>query len=243
MSIDINTFDIGSMIVGKLQEVLGDVKEVPSPVPGMDSVGETTWYAPGDSCTASFQTLRAQTVRNVEIKNFFNRETLDTCNSFIITLTPSPELPLPMYAADVDVHKGKYVHVITDLIPLSRSEAYGEKYGRPVKLLREKYKDLPGLVDEVTEEIKKIYPALGPFKAFSSEGMIFGNIPVEHGPQIIEMLSDYVNLYASFIMSSAQSLLLNEEPVRHEAAETLKKFMMMMTQFDFTEDMPNEPKR
>ena len=50
-----------------------------------------------------------QTIRNVEIKNFYDREKLDISNSFITALMPDSEFPLPFYAADVDIHKGKYV--------------------------------------------------------------------------------------------------------------------------------------
>jgi len=242
MDIDINTFDVSKMILEKLKEVYGDLKEVPSKVPAMDRMGETRWYDPGEKARASFMGLRVQTIRDVEIKNFHDREKLDMCNSFIITLTPDSSLPLPMYVADVDVHKEKYVHVITDLIPLSKNPDFLMEYDEPVKQLREKYAGLPGLVTEVTEEIYKIYPALKQFKTFSSSGMVFGNIPVEHSSQIIDLLNDYIELYSSFVRNSAECDILKREDIKEEASETLGKFMMMMSQIDFSEDMPNQPK-
>ncbi len=243
MAVDIDTFDMSSLIVGKLKEGYGALKEVPSKMPAMDRMGETTWYDPGEKARASFQSLRVQVIRDVEIKNFFNREKLDLSNSFIITLTPDPSLPLPLYAADVDVHKGKYVHIITDLIPLSKDPAYRKKYEEPVGKLGEKYKDLPGLIHEVTGDVEKIYPALKQFKTFTSAGSIFGNVPVEETSRIIDLITDYVSLYTDFVKESGGCELLANKDIQEEAQKTLGEFMMMMSQFDFSEDMPNEPKR
>ena len=243
MAIDIDTYDISSLILEKLKEGYSDLKEVPSKMPAMDRMGETTWYDPGEKARASFQSLRVQVIRDVEIKNFFNREKLDLSNSFIITLTPDTSLPLPLYAADVDVHKGKYVHIITDLIPLSKDPAYRKKYEEPVGKLGEKYKDLPGLIHEVTEDVMKIYPALKQFKNFTSAGSIFGNVPVEETSRIIDLLTDYVTLYTDFVKESAGCELLSNKDIQEEGQKTLGEFMMMMSQFDFSEDMPNEPKR
>lgn len=242
MGIDINTFDFNKIIFEKLKEGYGDLKEVPSKMPAMDKMGETRWYDPGDKSRASFQGLRMQIIRDVEIKNFYNRENLDISNSFITTLMPDDSLPLPLYVADVDVHKGKYVHIITDLIPLSESAAYRKKYEEPVKQLRKKYESLPGLIDEITDEIHEIFPALRQFDTFTSAGRIFGNIPAEHGSQIVKLLSDYVDLYSSFVKESSVCEILKNEDVQKEAAETLGKFMMMMSQMDFSDDMPNQPK-
>jgi hypothetical protein len=243
MTVDIDTFDMSSLIVEKLKEGYGALKEVPSKMPAMDRMGETTWYDPGEGARASFQSLRVQVIRDVEIKNFFNREKLDRSNSFIITLMPDPSIPLPLYAADVDVHKGKYVHIITDLIPLSKDPAYRKKYEEPVRRLGEKYKDLPGLIHEVTDDVQKIYPALKQFKTFTSAGSIFGNVPVAESTRIIGLISDYVSLYSAFVRESAGCGLLTNKDIQKEAQETLGQFMVMMSQFDFSEDMPNEPKR
>ena len=243
MTVDIDSFDISSLIVEKLRDGFGDLKQVPSKMPAMDRMGETTWYDPGENARASFQSLRVQVIRDVEIKNFFDREKLDRSNSFIITLMPDPSIPLPLYAADVDVHKGKYVHIITDLIPLSKDAAYRKKYEEPVRRLGEKYKDLPGLIHEITEDVQKIYPALKQFKTFTSAGSIFGNVPVEESARIINLLSDYVSLYGSYVRESGSCELLTNKDIQQEAQETLGQFMMMMSQFDFSEDMPNEPKR
>ena len=241
MGIDINTFDFNKIIFEKIKEGYGDLKEVPSKMPAMDKMGETRWYDPGDKSRASFQGLRMQIIRDVEIKNFYNRENLDISNSFITTLMPDDSLPLPLYVSDVDVHKGKYVHIITDLIPLSESAAYRKKYEEPVKQLRKKYESLPGLIDEITDEIHEIFPALRQFDTFTSAGRIFGNIPAEHGSQIVKLLSDYLDLYSSFVKESSVCEILKNEDVQKEAAETLGKFMMMMSQMDFSDDMPNQP--
>ena len=242
MTVDIDTFDMSNLIVEKLREGYGVLKEVPSKMPAMDRLGKVRWYDPGDGARARFQSLRVQVIRDVEIKNFFNREKLDRSNSFIITLMPDPSLPLPLYAADVDVHKGKYVHIITDLIPLSKDPAYRKKYEEPVRKLGEKYKDLPGLIHEVTEDIQKIYPALKQFKTFTSAGSIFGNVPVGESTRIIGLISDYVSLYSDFVRESAGCEMLTNKDIQKEAQETLGQFMMMMSQFDFSEDMPNAPK-
>ena len=242
MAIDINTLDINKIIFEKLKEGYGELKEVPSKMPAMDKMGETKWYDPGDKSQASFQGLRMQTIRDVEIRNFYNREVLDISNSFVTTLMPDDSLPLPLYVADVDIHKGKYVHIITDLIPLSSNEEYRKKYEEPVKQLGKKYKSLPGLIDEITDEIHKIFPALRQFETFTSSGRIFGNVAVEHSSQLIDLITDYVDLYSSFVKKSKKCEILKNGDVKGEAAETLGKFMMMMSQMDFSDDMPNQPK-
>ena len=132
MERDINMFDINGMVFEKLKEAYGDLKEVPSKMPAMDKMGETKWYDPGEKAHISFQSLRMQTIRDVEIRNFYDRQKLDLSNSFIITLMPDETYPLPLYVADVDIHKEKYVHLITDLIPLSNDTAYRKKYEEPV---------------------------------------------------------------------------------------------------------------
>jgi hypothetical protein len=243
MALDIDTLDISKLIVGELKEGYGDLKKVPSKMPAMDRLGETTWYDPGEGARALFQSLRVQVIWDVEIKNFFNRKKLDRSNSFIITLMPDPSLPLPLYAADVDVHKGKYVHIITDLIPLSKDGAYRKKYEEPVRLLGENYRDLPGMIHEITDDIHKIYPALRQFETFTSTGRIFGNVPVEESSHIIDLLGDYARLYSTYVKASAGCELLTNESIQKEAQDTLRRFMGMMAQFDFSEDMPNAPKR
>jgi hypothetical protein len=242
MERDINSFDISGMIFDKLKEGYGDLKEVPSKMPAMDKIGETKWYDPGDSALISFQSLRMQTIRNVEIRNFDDRQQLDLSNSFITTLMPDETYPLPLFVADVDVHKEKYVHVITDLVPLSHDAEYRKKYEEPVNQLKGKYRSLPGLINEITDDIHKIFPALREFEAFTSSGRIFGNIPIEHGPQILDLLSDYTSLYSSFVKDSVDWAILKNDAIRNEAMERLGQFLMMMSQLDFSDDMPSMPK-
>lgn len=241
MGIDIHTFDINEMIFEKLKEGFGDLKEVPSKMPAMDKMGVTKWYEPGDKACASFTSLRMQEIPDVEIRNFYDREKLDISNSFITTLMPDDSYPLPLFAADVDVHKEKYVHIITDLIPLSKDTEYRKRYEEPVRQLSEKYRNLPGLIHEITDAIHEIYPPLKQFETFASGGRIFGNVPVEHASQILELLGDYVGLYASFVKESAECEIIKNINIRNEAMETLGQFMAMMSQMDFSNDMPNMP--
>lgn len=243
MAVDMSNVNVAQLIVEKLKEGFGDLKAVPSKMPAMDRMGETTWYDPGEAARAPFQAMRVQVIRDVEIKNFHNRAQLDLSNSFIITVMPDPSVPLPLFAADVDVHKGKYVHIITDLIPLSQDGAYRAKYEAPVKRLREKYRDLPGLINEISDDVHRIYPALRQFETFTSGGRVFGNVPVGEAPRIISLLTDYAALYSSYARESRVCEELKREDVQMEAADTLGRFMMMMAQFDFSEDMPNQPKR
>ena len=241
MESDINNFDIKEMIFESLKEGYGDLKEVPSKMPAMDKLGETRWYDPGENARISFQSLRMQTIRDVEIRNFYDRQQLDPSNSFIITLMPDETYPLPLFVADVDIHKEKYVHVITDLVPLSHDTEYRKKYEEPVNQLKQKYSSLPGLINEITDDIHKIFPALREFEAFTSSGRIFGNIPIEHGPQILELLRDYTNLHSSFVKDSRDCKILVKETIRNEAMERLGQFLMMMSQLDFSDDMPSMP--
>jgi len=243
MTTDLDQLNIASLLVEKLREGFGDLKAVPSKMPAMDRMGETTWYDPGDAARAPFQSMRVQVIRDVEIRNFYDRSQLDMSNSFIITVMPDPSVPLPLYAADVDVHKGKYVHIITDLIPLSQDMAYRRKYETPVGKLREQYRDLPGLINHITDDVHKIYPALREFETFNSAGRIFGNVPVDQGALIISLLTDYAGLFSSFVKESRTCEVLKRDDVRKEAEDTLRRFMMMMSRFDFSEDMPKQPKR
>jgi hypothetical protein len=243
MELDINTFNVNEMIFGKLKDAYGDLKEVPSKMPAMDTMGEAKWYDPGEKARALFQNLRMQLIPDGEIRNLYDRETLDVSNSFITTLMPDDSLPLPLYVADVDVHKGKYVHVITDMIPLSKNQDYLKKYDEPLRQLRNKFENLPGLVEVIPDEIHKIFPALKQFEAFSSSGRVFGNIPVEHGPRIIELINSVAELFCSFVKGSAECEILKNEDIKKEAVETKGKFMMMMAQLDFSDDMPNQSRR
>jgi hypothetical protein len=243
MATDIAQVNIAELIVDKLREGFGDLKAVPSKMPAMDRMGETTWYDPGEAARAPFQSMRVQVIRDVEIRNFYDRSQLDLSNSYIITVMPDPSVPLPLYAADVDVHKGKYVHIITDLIPLSNDAAYRQQYDAPVARLREKYRDLPGLINHITDDVHKIYPALREFETFNSSGRIFGNVPVAESTRIISLLVDYAGLFSSLVKESRACDVLRRDAIQKEAADTLGRFMMMMARFDFSEDMPNQPKR
>jgi hypothetical protein len=80
------------------------------------------------------------------------------------------------------------------------------------------------------------------FEPFTSSGRIFGNVPVEHGPQIVDLISEYADLYSSFVKESVECEILKNEDSKKEAAETLGNFMMMMSQMDFSNDIPNMPK-
>ena len=180
---------------------------------------------------------------DVEIRNFKDRDQLDLSNSFVTLLMPDDNLPLPIYAADVDVHKEKYVHVITDLILLSKNPDYLNKYDEPVKQLKNKYKDLPGMVLKTPDEIYKVFPIMKQFDAFASSGKIFGNIPIEHGPRIMELIKDYLNLYCSFAKESADSKILKRDTIKKEVAEGKSNFKKMMAQMEFSDDMPNRPKQ
>jgi hypothetical protein len=99
------------------------------------------------------------------------------------------------------------------------------------------------MIDDITDDIHKIYPALREFETFNSAGRIFGNVPVEESAGIISMLADYAELYGSYVKQSGACEVLKRDDIQKEAADTLERFMMMMARFDFSEDMPNQPKR
>jgi hypothetical protein len=116
-------------------------------------------------------------------------------------------------------------------------------YEIPLKNLKEKYKDLPGMVVKTPEEIYKIFPAMKEFESYSSSGRIFGNIPIDHAPQIMNLIEDYLNIYCSFVRGSGSAEILRREEILKEASETKKAFMAMMAKMDFSDDMPNQPRR
>jgi hypothetical protein len=243
MSIDINTFDIGQMIFNKLQGVFGEFKETEFKSFTRSEIGGSKRYVPGEKTKVPFESLMVTRLFNVEIRNLRNREQLDLSNTFVNLLMPADAVPFPLYACDVDVHKGKYVHVITDMIPLSKNPEYRNMYEIPVKNLKEKYKDLPGMVLKTPEEIYKIFPAMKEFESYSSSGRIFGNIPIEHAPQILSLIEDYLNCYCSFVKGSSSVAILKKKEIIQEASETKKKFVAMMAKMDFSNDMPNQPIR
>ena len=243
MAIDMNTFDIGKMIFDKLQEAFGEFKEVEFKSFTRSNTGGSKRYVPGEKAKIPFESLMVTKLFDVEIRNLRDRQQLDKSNSFVNLVMPSDSVPLPLYACDVDVHKVKYVHVITDLIPLSKNPEYRNIYETPVKNLKEKYKDLPGMVLKTPEEIYKVFPVMKEFESYASGGKIFGNIPIEYAPQILSLIEDYLNCYCSFVKASSSSVILKEEEILKEASETKKAFMAMMAKMDFSDDMPNQPKR
>ena len=243
MAIDMNTFDIGKMIFDKLQEAFGEFKEVEFKSFTRSNTGGSKRYVPGEKAKVPFESLRVTKLFDVEIRNLRDRQQLDKSNSFVNLVMPSDSVPLPLYACDVDVHKVKYVHVITDLIPLSKNPEYRNIYETPVKNLKEKYKDLPGMVLKTPEEIYKVFPVMKEFESYASGGRIFGNIPIEYAPQILNLIEDYLNCYCSFVKASSSSVILEKDEILKEASETKKAFMAMMAKMDFSDDMPNQPKR
>jgi hypothetical protein len=186
--------------------------------------------------------MMVTTMYDVEIRNVKNRETLDVSNSFVTMVMPTGGLPFPLYACDVDVHKEKYVHIIHDLIPLSKDAEYGKKYEEPVAKARKKYESLPGMAIVVPEELYKVFPAIKQFEQFTSCGRIIGNIPIEHGPQIVDLIGDYLSMYCSFVAGSADCPILAREEIQKEAQEKKGAFQKMMAGLDFSDDMPNVPR-
>jgi hypothetical protein len=243
MKVDINNFDIGQMIFNRLQEVFGEFKEVEPKSVTKSDIGGAKRYIPGKKTKKPFEFLMVTKIFDVKIRNLRDREQLDLSNSFVNLLMSDDSLPLPIYAADIDVHKGKYVHVITDLIPLSKNSGYLNKYDTPLKHLKNKYKDLPGMVLKTPEEIYRVFPMMKQFEAFSSSGKIFGNIPIEYASQIIDLIEEYLDLYCSFVKESEKVEILKREEIKKEAVETKNNFKKMMAQMDFSDDMPAQPKQ
>ncbi|MCX5885666.1 MAG: hypothetical protein NT096_07135 [Proteobacteria bacterium] len=243
MNLDMNTFDIGQMIFERLQVVFGEFKETEFKSFTRSNTGGSKRYIPGEKTKVPFESLMVTRLFKVEIRNLRDREKLDLSNSFVNLLMPAEALPLPIYACDVDVHKEKYVHVITDLIPLSKGPEYRKVYDAPLKNLKEKYKNLPGMVLKTPEEIYKIFPVMKQFESFSSSGKIFGNIPIEFAPQIMNLIEDYLSIYCSFVRGSGSAEILRKEEIIQEAKEIKKDFIGMMAQMDFSNDMPSQPKR
>lgn len=243
MSMDINSLDIGKLIFDRLQETFGEFKEVEFKGFTKSDIGGSRRYVPGERSNVPFESLMVTTLFDVEIRNLWDREKLDLSNTFVNLLIPADILPLPIYASDIDVHKGKYIHIITDLIPLSKDLEYREIYENPVKMLKDKYKELPGMVIRTPEEIYKVFPAMKEFESYSSGGRIFGNIPIEYAPQVLNLIEDYLNCYCSFVKGSGSVSIFKREEILKEAKETKKAFMELMAKMDFSNDMPNQPKR
>jgi hypothetical protein len=243
MAIDINTFDIGKMIFDRLKEVFGEFKDTEFKSFTKSVTAGSKRYLPGEKTKVPFESLIVTRLFDVDIRNLRDRNQLDRSNTFVNLIMPADLVPLPLYACDVDVHKGKYVHVITDLIPLSKNPEYRSVYETPVKNLKEKYKDLPGMVLKTPEEIYKIFPVMKEFESYASGGRIFGNIPIDYAPQILSLIEDYLNCYCSFVKASSGAAILKREEILQETSETKKTFKAMMAKMDFSDDMPNQPKR
>jgi len=241
-NVDVNELDIGKMIFDRLEAAFGELKEVEAQSVTGSNVGRGKRYVPGEKTKVPFEFLMTTRLLDVEIRNLKDREQLDLSNSFVTMVMPADSCPLPLYAVDVDVHKGEYVHIIADLIPFSRNDEYLEQYSTPLEQLKAKYVDLPGMVLKTPEEIYKVFPIMKQFDAFSSRGKIFGNIPIAYGPQIVDIVDDYLGLYCSFVRNADRTEILQREEIRKEAAATKGSFKKMMAQMDFSNDMPNEPR-
>ena len=238
MPVDIDTLDIGQIILERLQDAYGGFRETAFEKFTEFDPPDARRYIPGDGTAVPFDYLYFATMRDVEIRNVFDREKLDRCNSYIASMMPDETVPLPVYVVDIDVHKGLYVHIITDCIMLSKDPDYRTAYEQPLKELKARYRDLPGLVLETPPELYAVYPMMKEFDTYSSQGKIFGNIPLEHAGRALALIRDYLDLFCRFARTSSSSDILTRDAVRREAAETKKSYLGMMARMNLSDDMP-----
>jgi hypothetical protein len=240
MEMDINTMDLNEMLFEKLRAAFGDIVEVVSDQKGSGLAAASRFYRPGPKTLAEFENMTVQTKFDMEMRNAMERSVMDLCNHFILLVIPADTLPLPIYASDVDVHKGKYIQVTTDLLPLSRNPEYLEKYEKPLKVLKAKYAGLPGMRDKIPEEFYQRFPALKQYMALTSSNRISGNVPVAYAPQVVELMVAYVSIYCFFARESQSAAILKREDIRRDGVETKNTYRKVMAQMNFSDETPKK---
>jgi hypothetical protein len=156
-------------------------------------------------------------LENGWVWNKDDRTLLDEDEIIVGSFIPADEIPLPFLAVEASLHFGKYDHLNVDLFPLSKDKPYREIFCEPVKKLRQKNDDLPGLLQGVRT------PSL--LGEYTSEGMFAGDIPDTLRDRSLPWWFEYAELYKDFLENHAQYSILKEPAVIEEALRIKEVFL------------------
>lgn len=156
-------------------------------------------------------------LENGWVWNKDDRKLLDEDELIVGSFIPSDGLPLPILALEASLHFGKYDHLNIDLFPLSRDKRYRELFCEPVKKLRKKHEDLPGLLPGVRT------PSL--LGEYTSQGMLAGDFPDSLRATTIPWWFDYVDLYRDFLGNRDRYSVLKEPSIIEEGKNIKEVFL------------------
>ena len=160
----------------------------------------------------SFMLLENGWVWNKDDKNLLDEDEL-IVGSFI----PVDDIPLPILAVEASLHFDKYDHLNVDLFPLSKDKRYREIFCEPVKKLRNKHDDLPGLLPGVRT------PSL--LDEYTSGGMMAGDFSDALREKSIPWWFEYVDLYKGFLENTEKFSVLKEPPIIEEGKKIKEMFL------------------
>lgn len=156
-------------------------------------------------------------LENGWVWNKDDRELLDEDELLVGSFIPADNLPLPILALEASLHFGKYDHLNIDLFPLSKEKHYRDIFCEPVKTLRGKHGDLPGLLPGVRT------PSL--LGEYTSQGMLAGDFADSLRDKTIPWWFDYVDLYKDFLENRDQYPLLQEPSIIEEGKNIKEVFL------------------
>jgi hypothetical protein len=156
-------------------------------------------------------------LENGWVWNKDDKKLLDENEIFVGSLIPADGLPLPLLSMEASVHVGKYDHLNVDLFPLSKNEQYREVFCDPVRALRAKNADLPGVLQGT------VNPSL--FGGYTSGGMLSGDIPTAYRSRSMPWWFEYAELYKDFLMNREKMAILKDPEVIEEGQKIKNVFL------------------
>lgn len=176
-----------------------------------------TLFTPKGDSPFPLKKVAFMLLENGWVWNKDDRKLLDKDELLVGSFIPADALPLPILALEASLHFGKYDHLNIDLFPLSKDPQYRTVFCEPVKTLRKKHGDLPGLLPGVRT------PSL--LGEYTSEGMLAGDFADGLRDTTIPWWFDYVNLYQDFLENREQYPVLQEPAIIDEGKKIKEVFL------------------
>ena len=156
-------------------------------------------------------------LENGWVWNKDDKELLDENEIFVGSLIPADGVPLPMLSWEASIHIGKYDHLNVDLFPLSKNEQYQEVFCKPVRALRAKNDDLPGLMPGTVNQ-----SLLG---GYTSGGMFSGDIPIAYRERSLPWWFEYHACYSDFLANRENIAILKDPAIIEEGKKIKDVFL------------------
>jgi hypothetical protein len=180
---------------------------------------ERLWMMLYKTDTKDFPLQKASffVLENGWVWNKDDKKLLDENEIFVGSLIPADGLPLPIFSMEASIHIGKYDHLNADLFPLSKNEQYRDVFCKPVRDLRAKNDDLPGLFQG------SVNPSL--FGGYTSGGMFSGEIPIAYRSRSLRCWFEYAELYQYFLTNREKIAILKDPAVIEEGKKIKEVFL------------------